>query len=107
MRSIPHIVVLVTAGSKEEARKIASGLLEEKLAACVNIIEGVESRFWWQGKIDSAKEALLVIKTKKELFNKLAKKVKSLHSYSVPEIISLPIIAGNKEYLNWINDSTE
>ena len=107
MRSIPHIVVLVTAGSKEEAQKIARGLLEEKLAACVNIIDGVESHFWWQGKIDIVKEALLVIKTKKELFNKLAKKVKSLHSYTVPEIIALPIIAGNKGYLNWINDSTE
>lgn len=101
-----YIVVFITASSKEEARKIAQGLLEEKLAACVNIILGIESHFWWQGKIDSAKEALLVIKTKKGLFNKLAKKVKSLHSYSVPEIISLPIISGNKDYLKWINDST-
>ena len=101
-----YIVVFITAGSKEEAQKIARGLLEEKLAACVNILPGLESHFWWQGKIDSAKEALLVIKTKKELFNKLAKKVKSLHSYSVPEIIALPIVTGNTEYLNWINDST-
>ena len=101
-----YIVVFITASSKKEARKIARGLLEEKLVACVNIIDEVESHFWWQGKIDSAKEALLVIKTKKELFNKLAKKVKSLHSYSVPEIISLPIISGNKDYLKWINDST-
>ena len=106
MRSIPHIVVLVTAGSKEEAQKIARGLLEEKFAACVNIIDGVESHFWWQGKIDIVKEALLVIKTRKELFNKLAKKVKSLHSYSVPEIIALSIVTGNTEYLKWINDST-
>ena len=106
MRGKAYIVVLVTAGSKEEAQKIARGLLEEKLAACVNIIDGVESHFWWQGKIDIVKEALLVIKTKKELFNKLAKKVKSLHSYSVPEIIALPIVTGNTEYLNWINDST-
>ncbi|MDO8747602.1 MAG: divalent-cation tolerance protein CutA [Candidatus Omnitrophota bacterium] len=106
MRGKAYIVVFITASSKEEARKIARGLLEEKLAACVNILPGLESHFWWQGKIDSAKEALLVIKTKKELFNKLAKKVKSLHSYSVPEIIALPIVAGNTEYLNWINDST-
>ncbi len=101
-----YIVVLVTASSKEEANKIAQGLLEEKLAACVNILEGLESRFWWQGKIDSATEALLVIKTRKALFNKLAKKVKSLHSYTVPEIIALPIISGNKAYLDWINDCT-
>lgn len=102
-----HIVVLVTASSKEEANKIAQGLLEEKLAACVNILEGLESRFWWQGKIDSAKEALLIIKTRKALFNKLAKKVKSLHSYTVPEIIAFPIISGSKAYLDWINDCTK
>lgn len=101
-----HIVVLVTASSKEEANKIARGLLEEKLAACVNIVEGLESRFWWQGKIDSAKEVLLIIKTRKTLFNKLAKKVKSLHSYTVPEIIAFPIISGSKAYLDWINDCT-
>lgn len=102
-----HIVVLVTVSSKEEANKIARGLLEEKLAACVNIVEGLESRFWWQGKIDSAKEALLIIKTRKALFNKLAKKVKSLHSYTVPEIIAFPIISGSKAYLDWINDCTK
>lgn len=101
-----YIVVLVTASSKEEANKIAQGLLEEKLAACVNILTGLESRFWWQGKIDSATEVLLVIKTRKTLFNKLAKKVKGLHSYTVPEIIALPIINGNKAYLDWINDCT-
>lgn len=102
-----HIVVLVTASSKKEADKIAQGLLEEKLAACVNIVEGLESRFWWQGKIDSAKELLLIIKTRKTLFNKLAKKVRSLHSYTVPEIIAIPIISGSKAYLDWINDCTK
>lgn len=106
MRGKTYIVVLVTASSKEEARKISWRLLEEKLAACVNIIDGLESHFWWQGKIDSAKEVLLMIKTKKELFNTLAKKVKSLHSYTVPEIIALPIVTGSTEYLNWIHDST-
>ena len=102
-----NIVVLVTASSKKEADKIAQGLLEEKLAACVNIVEGLESRFWWQGKIDSAKELLLIIKTRKTLFNKLAKKVRSLHSYTVPEIIAIPIISGSKAYLDWINDCTK
>lgn len=101
------IVVLVTASSRKEANKIARGLLEEKLAACVNIIDGLESHFWWQGKIDSAKETLLIIKTRKTLFNKLARKIQSLHSYTVPEIIALPIISGNKAYLDWINDSTK
>ena len=101
-----HIVVLVTASSKKEGQKLASCLLQEKLAACVNVIDGVNSLFRWQGKIDKAKEALLIIKTRKTLFNKLLKKVKSLHSYEVPEIVALPIIAGNKKYLDWIDDST-
>jgi periplasmic divalent cation tolerance protein len=101
-----YIIVFVTAGSKEEAEKIAGGLLKAKLAACVNIIDNVDSHFWWQGKIDKAKEVLLVLKTRKALFSKVVKKVKSLHSYSVPEIIALPVIAGNKQYLDWIDDST-
>ena len=101
-----HIVVFITASSKGEAQKIIAGLLEEKLAACVNVIEHIESHFWWQGKIDKAKEVLLVLKTRKALFNKVVKKVKSLHSYEVPEIIALPILSGNKQYLDWIDDST-
>lgn len=100
-----HLVVFVSAGSKEEAEKIASGLLKEKLCACVNIVKGADSHFWWQGKLDKAKEALLIIKTKKSLFSRLIKKVKSLHSYEVPEIIALPVIAGHKPYLDWIDES--
>lgn len=101
-----YLIVFVTVSSKEEAEKIAKGVLEEKLAACVNIIDTVHSHFWWQGKIDSAKEALLIIKTKKALINKLIRKVKSVHSYELPEIIALPIIYGSKEYLDWVNEST-
>ena len=100
-----YIIVLVTAKDKKEASKIAQSLLEAKLIACANIIDGVESLFWWQGKIDSSKEALLVLKTKKILFKKLSAKVKSLHSYQTPEIIALPIVDGSAEYLNWINSS--
>lgn len=101
-----YLIVFVTVSSKEEAEKIAKGVLEEKLAACVNIIDTVHSHFWWQGKIDNAKEALLIIKTKKTLINKLIRKVKSIHSYELPEIIALPIIYGSKEYLDWVNEST-
>lgn len=101
-----YLIVFVTASSKEEAERIAKGVLEEKLAACVNIIDAVHSHFWWQGKIDSAKEALLIIKTKKALINKLIRRVKSIHSYELPEIIALPIIYGSKEYLDWVNEST-
>ena len=102
-----YIIIFVTASSREEAQKIASGVLAEKLAACANILENVESHFWWQGKLDQAKETLVILKTRKKLFNKLTKKVKSLHSYEVPEIIALPIISGNKAYLDWIDDSTK
>lgn len=101
-----NIVVFVTAANRKEAQNIASALVRHKLAACVNIMEKVHSLFWWQGRVDSAQEALLIIKTRRALLSKLIKKVQSLHSYEVPEIIALPIIAGNKKYLKWINEST-
>lgn len=98
-------VILVTAANKKEARRIAKGLINSKLAACVNIIGGVESCFWWKGKIDSAKEVLLIIKSRKEKVLKVIRLVKSIHSYEIPEIISLPITAGFKPYLRWIDES--
>jgi periplasmic divalent cation tolerance protein len=101
-----NVVIFVTTANKKEAEKIASSLVKEKLAACVNIMENVHSLFWWQGRVDEAYEALLIVKTRKALLSKLIKKVKSLHSYEVPEIIALPIIAGNREYLQWLNEST-
>ena len=100
-----HIVVFVTASSKKEAVCIAEELVTKKLAACVNIIDKIESLFWWQGKVDRAKEALLIIKSKKEKLAKIIKTVKALHSYEVPEIIALPISGGYKPYLGWINDT--
>lgn len=99
-------MIFVTTSNKKEANRIAKSLIAKKLAACVNIIDKIESIFWWQGKTDKAREALLIIKTKRKLINKLIKKVKELHSYDVPEIIALPIIAGNKAYLDWIHEST-
>ena len=100
-----YIVVLITAKDKKEAEKIARSLLEAKLIACANIVEGVQSLFWWQGKIDSSKEVYLVLKTKKILFKKVLNQVKSLHSYQTPEIIALPIVAGSDDYLGWITSS--
>ncbi len=100
-----YSVILVMAAHKKEARKIAHALLKLKLAACVSILGGVESLFWWQGKIDSAHEVLLVIKSKKIKIQKIVKLVKAMHSYEVPEIISLPVTAGFRPYLKWINDS--
>ena len=98
-----HIVILVTASNKKEAKRIAASLIKHKLAACVNIIEKVDSLFFWEGKTQSAKESLLIIKSKKEKLGRLIKLIKSLHSYTVPEIIALPIIAGDKPYLRWID----
>ena len=101
------MVVLITARDIDEAEKISSHLLEQKLIACANIIPGIQSLFWWQGKIDKAKEVLLVIKTKGNLFAKIVPAVKSVHSYDVPEIIALPIIDGYQTYLRWLNESVQ
>ncbi len=100
------IVVLVTCGSEEEAVKIANALVEAHLAACVNLVSPIRSIYRWEGKIWDEKECLLIIKTQKERFEGLEKKVKSLHSYSVPEIISLPILEGSSSYLNWLLEMT-
>lgn len=100
-----YIVIFVTASSAEEAQKIADKLIESKLAACVNIAGNIKSVFCWEGRRDCANETLLLIKSKKSRLPKIIKLVKSMHSYQVPEIIALPIIAGDKKYLNWIDDS--
>ncbi len=97
------IIVLTTTSSKEEAENIARELLERKLVACVNIIDGVKSLFWWEGRIDEAREALMIIKTRVERINGIIKTIKEKHSYQVPEIIVLPILAGLPEYLQWID----
>jgi periplasmic divalent cation tolerance protein len=100
------IVVLVMCGSAKEARKIARALVDEKLAACVNILQApVQSVYRWKGKVESAREVLLVIKTTRRRFAALQRAVRSLHSYDVPEIIALPIAAGSRDYLDWISDS--
>ncbi len=100
-----YIVILVTAKDKKEAQKISSALIKAKLAACVNIIDKVDSLFFWESKINRAKESLLVIKSKKEKLPRIIKLVRSLHSYKVPEIIAIPIISGDKPYLRWIDAS--
>jgi periplasmic divalent cation tolerance protein len=99
------IIVLVTVGSKEEAEKISQQLLEDKLIACANIIGPVTSHFQWLGKIDCAEEFLVLLKSRKDLFEALSEKVKSLHSYEVPEILALSVVAGSKDYLRWFGDS--
>ena len=99
------VIIIVTCCSKKEAQKIAACILKKKLAACANIISGVCSKFWWNGRIDSAKETILMIKTLRSRFKKIEVAVKSLHSYEVPEIIAIPILSGSRDYLNWIDES--
>src|SRR3990170_607347 len=100
------IIVLITVSSPEEGEKIAKALIEKRLAACVNILPGLRSIYHWQGKICDDKELLLLAKTRVDVFDILEKEVKALHSYEVPEIIALPIVAGSRDYLNWINENT-
>jgi len=103
MKDTGKVVIFVTASSEEEAREIAGRLLTSRKAACVNIVPEVNSSFWWQGKLDSAQESLLIIKTGAPLLQEVIELVKAAHSYSVPEIIALPIIGGNEDYLKWID----
>ena len=98
----PYVIVLVTTATKQEAEKITTHLLELKLIACGNIIGPVSSIFRWSGKMEKAEEYLTIMKTRKDLFEKIAEAVKGLHSYEVPEILALPIVDGSKAYLGWL-----
>lgn len=98
-----YCVVLTTASNSKEAEKISKALVENRLAACVNIIPKIGSRYWWKGRVETSSECLLIVKTRKNLFRRLEKKVKAVHSYTLPEIIALPIQTGSKRYLDWID----
>ncbi len=99
-------IMLTTAGSQEEAGKIAYALVERRLAACVNIVPQIESVYRWQGKVETAQEWLLLIKTKAPLYERVRDAVKELHSYDLPECIMLEVTAGSQEYLAWIAENT-
>ena len=101
-----YLVVFITSASPEEARQIAEALVSNRKAACVNVVPAVQSRFWWRGRIESANEALLIVKTKSSLLDDLIALVKQNHSYEVPEIIALPIVGGSRDYLNWLDEET-
>lgn len=107
MQPPEYAVILVTASSLEEAQKIATVLLNKRKAACINIMPQVQSSYWWQGKIDKAEESLLIIKTMASAIQDVIELVKANHSYTVPEIIALPIIAGNPDYLEWIEHEVQ
>jgi periplasmic divalent cation tolerance protein len=99
------LAVFVTIDDRAEASRIAGILVREKLAACVNIIPGLRSIYTWQGEVCDDEEHLMVIKTQKEVFEKLEKRIRTLHSYEVPEIIALPVIDGSSDYLKWVMET--
>jgi periplasmic divalent cation tolerance protein len=100
------VVVLSTAGSRDEAERIASALVEERLAACINLVDGLTSIYRWQGAVERAAEVLLVIKTRRTSAARLIARLGALHSYDVPEAIVLPIAAGSRPYLQWLLGET-
>jgi periplasmic divalent cation tolerance protein len=101
-------IVLVTCGSIVEARRIATAVVRKRLAACVNIVRSsVESIYRWKGKVESAREVLMVIKTHTKRLAELEREVKRLHSYDVSEFVVVPIAAGSREYLAWVNESVK
>jgi periplasmic divalent cation tolerance protein len=100
------IVVYITAPNEDEAARIAKAIVEERLAGCINIVKGIRSIYNWQGKIEDDAEVLMIVKTQRHLFEPLKRRVKGLHSYTVPEIIALPIIEGSEDYLNWLKEVT-
>ena len=101
-----EIIVLVTVPSEDEASKIAEALVSERLAACVNILSGVESVYRWEGKVNRDRELLLVIKSTAPRYSELERRVHQLHSYSTPEVIAIDIDRGSEKYLGWLRDST-
>ena len=102
-----YAIIYVTAKNKEEARKIAEHLLRRKLVACVNIIDNIESHYWWRSKIGRDSECLMILKTKQSLYSNIEKYILEHHSYEVPEIILVPIQKGHEDYLYWIKKNVE
>ena len=101
------LVVLVTAGSTEEAERIARALVEERLAACVNLVPGIRSIYRWEGKIADDGEILLVAKTRRDSFAALERRVRELHSYEVPEVLALAVTDGSAPYLDWLAEAVK
>lgn len=100
------IVVYITAPNEDEAAKIARAVVEERLAGCVNILRGIRSIYSWQGKTEDDSEVLMIVKTQRHLFEPLKRRVKELHSYTVHEIIAVPVVVGDHGYLEWLREVT-
>jgi len=101
-----EIVCYITAPTEDEAVGISRALVESRLAACANIVKNIRSIYLWKGAVEDDTEVLMIVKTRKSLFDKLSEKVKEMHSYDVPEVIALPIVHGSEDYLEWLRAST-
>jgi periplasmic divalent cation tolerance protein len=101
-----QVLIYVTAGSGEEARELARALVEERLAACANVLGDIRSFYWWEGKVRDDGEVALILKTRDALVEKVTRRITELHSYSVPCVVALPITAGNPDFLDWIVNET-
>ncbi len=99
-------VTFVTCRDAREARRLARALVSDRLAACVNVVPGVLSVYRWKGKLETGREVLLLVKSRAALSRRLVARVRELHSYQVPETVSVPIVAGNEDYLRWLREST-
>ena len=100
------IIVFITVSNEDEGANIAKSLVGERLAGCVNIVKDIRSIYMWEGKTEDEKEVLMIAKTQKSLFAKLSQRVRELHSYTVPEIISMPVVEGSEDYLRWLKTVT-
>ncbi len=106
MVSPEFCIILITASSVEEGERIAGSLIDHHLAACVNVVPSIKSFFFWEGKTDQQSEVLLIAKSTKALLSQIIDHVKKIHSYSVPEVIAIPIIGGSEDYLKWVEETT-
>ncbi len=97
-----YVQVVTTVASKEEGEKIAMALLEKRLVGCVQVIGPIESSYWWQGRIEQSEEWLCIAKTERKFFAQIEETIKALHSYEVPEILAVPVVAGSEDYLRWL-----
>lgn len=101
-----YSIVEVTTSGEAESRRIGKQIVEERLAACANIVPKITSYYWWKGRLEEDSESLLLLKTKKENLERLIKRIQALHSYENPAIVALPIEEGGQKYLGWIKDET-
>lgn len=101
-----YLQVSTTTASEEEARRLGAALLERRLAACVQVIGPIESRYWWRGKLEEAREWLCLVKTEASRYGELEATIAELHSYDEPEVVATPIVAGSEGYLEWVREAT-